>query len=77
MHEDPAYIRAAIAAGAMGYVNKSAADTELLAAIRAVVDGRVFIDVKRSPHVESPIRRTLARPGRATPLDALSAESAR
>lgn len=44
MHDDPAYVRAAIALGASGYVNKSAADTELVAAIRAVVRGRVFID---------------------------------
>lgn len=44
MHDDPAYVRAAIAMGAAGYVNKSAADTELLAAIRAVARGRVFID---------------------------------
>lgn len=44
MHDDPAYVRAAVALGAAGYVNKSAADSELIAAIRAVVRGRMFID---------------------------------
>src|SRR5262245_3092681 len=30
MHDDPAYLRAALAAGSAGYVVKTAADTELL-----------------------------------------------
>jgi two-component system response regulator NreC len=42
MHDDPAYFRAAMAAGALGYVVKKAADTELLDAIRCVARGRVF-----------------------------------
>ena len=36
MHEDPSYLRAALAAGASGYVAKSAVDGDLLAAIRSV-----------------------------------------
>src|SRR6476469_5787351 len=36
MHDDPAYLRAALGAGASGYIVKRAADTELLGAIRAV-----------------------------------------
>jgi len=44
MHDDPAYLRAAILAGAAGYVVKKVADTELLLAIRAVAHGRMFID---------------------------------
>lgn len=43
MHDDPAYLRAALAAGAFGYVVKKAADSELLTAIRAVAQGRVFV----------------------------------
>ena len=42
MHEDAAYFRAAIAAGADGYVLKRAADTELLEAIRCVMAGRIY-----------------------------------
>ena len=44
MHDDPAYLRAALAAGSAGYVTKSAADTELLIAIRTVFRGRSFVD---------------------------------
>jgi len=35
MHEHPAYVHSAVAAGAAGYVVKRAADTELLSTIRA------------------------------------------
>jgi len=48
MHEDPAYIRSSIAAGASGYVVKKVADTELISAIRAVNRGRIFIDSSKS-----------------------------
>jgi two-component system response regulator NreC len=44
MHEDPAYMRSAMAAGANGFLIKKAADTELISAIRAVHRGRIFID---------------------------------
>lgn len=39
MHDDPAYLRTALAAGAAGYVVKKAADTELLSSLRAVYHG--------------------------------------
>lgn len=48
MHDDPAYLRTALAMGTAGYVVKSAADTELLSAIRAIHQGRVFIDAHSS-----------------------------
>ena len=44
MHSDPAYLRSALAAGASGYVLKRSVDAELLAAIRAVHRGGVFVD---------------------------------
>jgi two-component system response regulator NreC len=44
MHDDAAYLRSVLAAGASGYVLKRAVDTELLAAIRAVHRGGVFVD---------------------------------
>jgi two-component system, NarL family, response regulator NreC len=47
MHDDPAYLRAALVAGAAGYVVKKVADAELLSAIRAVYGGRTFIDSGR------------------------------
>lgn len=39
MHDDPAYLRSALAAGAAGYVVKKVADTELLSSVRAVHHG--------------------------------------
>jgi len=53
MHDDPAYVRSAMAMGASGYVVKSAADTELLTAIRAVSRGRVFVDIQSEGSLES------------------------
>jgi two-component system, NarL family, response regulator NreC len=44
VHDELGYVRAAAQAGAVGYVVKSAVDTELLAAIRAVAQGRTFMD---------------------------------
>ena len=71
MHDDPAYVRSAIAMGAVGFVNKSAADTELVAAIRAVARGRIFIGA--SSGGESALVRTpRLRDGKPTPLDTLS-----
>lgn len=43
MHDDPEYLRQAIKAGAAGYILKKAADTELLSAIRAVMQGEIYV----------------------------------
>jgi DNA-binding NarL/FixJ family response regulator len=48
MHEDPSYLRAALAAGATGYVAKSAVDSDLHAAIRSVAQGRTFVTMNLS-----------------------------
>lgn len=47
MHDDPVYFRLALRAGASGYIVKKAADVELLTAIRAVHQGRTFVDLTR------------------------------
>jgi two-component system response regulator NreC len=44
MHDDHAYLRSALAAGASGYVLKRSVDAEMLAAIRAVHRGGTFVD---------------------------------
>ncbi|MGA8042112.1 MAG: response regulator transcription factor [Terracidiphilus sp.] len=44
MHDDSAYLRSALAAGASGYLLKRAVDAELIAAIRAVHRGGIFVD---------------------------------
>lgn len=43
MHDDAAYVQQALDAGAAGYVLKRAADSELLAGIRAVHRGDTFL----------------------------------
>lgn len=48
MHDDPAYGRSLLAAGALGYVTKKAADRELLRAIRTVREGRLFVDLSQA-----------------------------
>jgi len=48
MHDDPAYGRSLLAAGALGYVTKKAADRELLLAIRTVREGRMFVDLSQA-----------------------------
>jgi two-component system, NarL family, response regulator NreC len=44
MHEEPAYLRTALASGAAGYVLKKSVDADLLSAIRAVYKGRTYVD---------------------------------
>lgn len=43
MHEEEGYLRRAFELGAAGYCPKSAADAELISAIRAVIRGNVYI----------------------------------
>lgn len=43
MHEEEGYLRRALELGAAGYCPKSAADAELISAIRAVMRGNVYI----------------------------------
>jgi two-component system response regulator NreC len=44
-HNDPAYARAALGAGASGYLVKSISEEDLLAAIRTVSRGKVVVDL--------------------------------
>jgi two-component system response regulator NreC len=60
MHDDAAYLRSALAAGAAGYLVKKAADTELLSAIRAVHAGRTFVDLTQSTE-QVPPPKSLSR----------------
>lgn len=45
MHDDAAYARSALAAGASGYVVKTVSEQDLLTAVRAVQRGQVFVDL--------------------------------
>lgn len=44
MHDDQAYLRAVLTAGALGFVIKRSADTRLIDAIETVRKGQVYID---------------------------------
>jgi DNA-binding NarL/FixJ family response regulator len=53
MHVNPAYLEAALNAGATGYVLKSAAREELLDAIKSVLTGRIYVTPSlSSEHLE-------------------------
>lgn len=43
MQDDPAFAREALRAGALGYVLKEAADTELVQAVRLAASGRTYL----------------------------------
>ena len=62
MHANPTYLQAAFNAGATGYVLKSSAREEILAAVEKVLKGQVFVtrSVGPSDWVNSRIR--LGRP---------------
>ena len=62
MHDDEGYLRQVLGAGGSGYVVKKAADMELLAAIRAVKRGEVYIHSSLTkPLVEGILDRRLER----------------
>ena len=66
MHNDPAFLREALRAGATGYVLKEAADTELVQAVRLAAEGRTYL----SPELGA--RLAAKSPAAAGPPDDLS-----
>jgi len=73
MHDDPAYLRSALAAGASGYLLKRAVDAELIAAIRAVHRGGVFVDPRlASVLVQDALAKKSTSAGSARPAGILS-----
>ena len=61
MHDDPAYLRSALQAGAAGYIVKKAADVELLTAIRVVHRGGSFVNLTRPGESPGPEVRHVPR----------------
>jgi two-component system, NarL family, response regulator NreC len=53
MQIEPAFAREALRAGATGYVLKEAADEELVAAVRAAMDGRSYLNPEFAARVAS------------------------
>jgi two-component system response regulator NreC len=73
MHDDPAYLRSALAAGACGYLLKRAVDAELIAAIRAVHRGGIFVDPRlASVLVQDVIAKRSTKTGSTRPANILS-----
>jgi two-component system, NarL family, response regulator NreC len=64
MHDDTAYLRSALAAGASGYVVKKSADSELISAITAVHRGQMFVDLASSSGaIQYALLKEPSRPG--------------
>jgi len=63
MHEEPAYLRTALASGAAGYVLKRSVDANLLAAIRSVHKGRSYVDSELASALIQHALPDLAQPG--------------
>jgi two-component system, NarL family, response regulator NreC len=73
MHDDPAYLRSALAAGASGYLLKRAVDSELIAAIRAMHRGGVFVDSRlASILVQDVLAKKGTKTGSTQPVNILS-----
>lgn len=73
MHDDPAYLRSALAAGACGYLLKRAVDAELIAAIRAVHRGGIFVDPRLANIlVQDVIVKRSTKAGSTRPANILS-----
>jgi two-component system response regulator NreC len=67
MHNDPAFAREALRAGAAGYVLKEAADTELVQAVRLAAEGRTYLNPELGARLAAKARAA------ARPPDDLSA----
>jgi two-component system response regulator NreC len=77
MHDDPVYLRSVLSAGGCGYVVKRAADSELLAAIRAVREGRSFVSPMLAEAEAQETAATLQVAGLVDTEEALARLSAR
>ena len=72
MHDDEAYFRMVMAAGAFGYVVKKAADVELLDAIRCVSRGQVYTRITPSADRQPTNATPKIAPSSKSGLEALS-----
>ena len=72
MHDDHALLRLALARGVAGFLTKSAADTDLIEAVRAVHSGRSYIQISQRDGGLGQLGPAPAAP-RGPPLSVLSA----
>jgi DNA-binding NarL/FixJ family response regulator len=61
MHSEPSYVRAALDAGASGYLLKSAVELDLAEAVRMIAAGKQVLDARiaRPPSIDDPATRPL------------------
>ena len=73
MHSDEGYILRALRAGATGYILKDSAEADLVAAVRAVAEGKSFFSPKVSKILLEDYMRKLRKTGAEDSYDLLSA----
>jgi two-component system, NarL family, response regulator NreC len=69
MQEDPAFARAALRAGAVGYVLKDAADAELMTAVELAADGRTYLNPALGAKLVSEPPENEGRPDKLSPRE--------
>jgi DNA-binding NarL/FixJ family response regulator len=72
MHDDEGYLRQALRQGARGYVLKKAADTELIAAVRAVLRGDVYVQSAMTAALLDTLLPAQTGPAREDPWQTLT-----
>ena len=69
MQENPAFAQAALRAGAIGYVLKEAADSELMTAVVAAADGRTYLNPELGAKLAAQPPESDIRPGGLSPRE--------
>jgi DNA-binding NarL/FixJ family response regulator len=72
MHDEMLYASRALHAGAKGYVSKDSPGTDLIHAIRKVLDGGVYVSEKLAAHLAASFAVVKPRGSSASPLEKLS-----
>lgn len=69
MQEDPGFARAALRAGAVGYVLKEAADTELMDAVMLAAEGRTYLNPALGARLAAEPPKQERRPDKLSPRE--------
>jgi two-component system, NarL family, response regulator NreC len=69
MQEDPAFARAALRAGAIGYVLKDAADSELMNAVTLAAEGRTYLNPELGARLAAQPPESDVRPDNLSPRE--------
>ena len=69
MQENPAFARAALRSGAVGYVLKDAADTELMNAVLLAAEGRTYLNPQLGARLAAQPPESDTRPDNLSPRE--------